>query len=114
MSGYHIALNAAKIQQGATYKQYYLAEGGKICRQENIINLEQAQASAEIYSAYTAKKNCLNDITSDINHLHSETFSNQYAKAVLESDSSAVFQGKYTLLRSLLKRLGINCTKLYT
>lgn len=49
-------LKCRKIQQGATYKQYYLAEGGKICRQENIINLEQAQASAEIYSAYTAKR----------------------------------------------------------
>ena len=106
LSGYHIALNAAKIQQGATYKQYYLAEGGKICRQENIINLEQAQASAEIYSAYTAKKNCLNDITSDINHLHSETFSNQYAKAVLESDSSAVFQGKIHIAPLAVKTAG--------
>lgn len=48
----------------------------------------------------------MNDITSDINHLHSETFSNQYAKAVLESDSSAVFQGKIHISPLAVKTTG--------
>jgi len=93
-NAYHIALNAAKINENASYQQYYFAEGAKICRHETIVDLSQPQAKTEIYSAYTAKKGCLNDITTNINHLCSETVSNQYAKAVLESNSTAVFQGK--------------------
>lgn len=90
----HIALNAVKIQSNATYKQYYLANGAKFSRNENLINLEQLDARAEIYSAYTAKKDCLTDITTNINHKQPQTYSNQYAKAVLEDKSTAIFQGK--------------------
>ncbi len=105
-NSYHIALNSVKIQKKASYKQYYLANGAKICRQETNIQLEQTRAQAEIYSAYTAKKGCLNDITSNINHLQPETHSNQYAKAVLESDSAAVFQGKIHIAPSAVKTEG--------
>ncbi len=103
---YHIALNAVKIQNNATYKQYYLANGAKICRNETIINLEQSEATAEVYSAYTAKKDCLTDITTNINHNHPQTTSNQYAKAVLESDSQAVFQGKIYISPNAIKTSG--------
>ena len=93
-SAYHIALNAAKIQKSGTYHQYYKASGAKISRHENLINLEGPSANAEIYAAYTAKKECLNDITTNINHLSQNTTSSQYVKGVLEENSSAVFQGK--------------------
>lgn len=91
---YHIALNAVKIQENASYKQYYHTNSTKICRNETTINLEQENAHTEVYSAYTASKNNLIDITTNINHLHSNTTSNQYAKAVLEETSQATFQGK--------------------
>lgn len=103
---YHIALTAAKIQKSAKYKQYYMANGAKLCRQETLINLMQTQAQAEIYSAYLAKKNCLNDITTNINHFYPETTSNQYVKAVLEDDSSAVFQGKIHIAPKAVKTSG--------
>ncbi len=103
---YHIALNAVKAQNNSSYKQYYLANGAKFSRNENIINLEQPQAQAEIYSAYTAKKDCLTDITTDINHRQPQTFSNQYAKAVLEDNSTAVFQGKIHILPNAVKTSG--------
>ncbi len=102
----HIALNAAKLYDNASYKQYYLANGAKICRQESLISLERPQANAELYSAYTAKKECLNDITANINHLCAETYSNQYAKAVLEADSSATFQGKIHIAPNAQKTNG--------
>ena len=105
-SAYHIALNAVQIQDSAHYKQYYMSNGGKICRNESIINLNQANAHAEVYSAYTAKKDCLTDITTNINHNQPETFSNQYAKAVLEDDSSAVFQGKIYIKPNAVKTIG--------
>lgn len=105
-NSYHIALNSVRVQNHASYKQYYLANGAKICRQETNIQLEQTRAKAEIYSAYTAKKGCLNDITSNISHLQPETYSNQYAKAVLESDSSAVFQGKIHIAPLAVKTEG--------
>lgn len=106
LSAYHIALNAAKIQSEAAYKQYYLANGAKFSRNENIINLEQPQAKAEFYSAYTAKKDCLTDITTNINHKQPHTFSNQYAKAVLEDNATAVFQGKIHILPNAVKTSG--------
>ncbi|MCM1322562.1 MAG: Fe-S cluster assembly protein SufD [Acetobacter sp.] len=105
-TAYHIALNAAKIQSNATYKQYYLAAGAKICRNESIINLEHSDARTEVYSAYMAKKDCLTDITTNINHKQPNTFSNQYAKAVLEDNSSAVFQGKIHISPNAVKVVG--------
>ncbi len=93
-NAYHIALNAIKVQENASYKQYYHAGNAKINRNETLINLEQIQANAEVYSAYTASQNRLIDITTKIYHLSPQTTSNQYAKAILEENSSAAFQGK--------------------
>ncbi len=93
-SAYHIDFNAIKLQKGGLYRQYYKASGAKINRHENLINIKETSAKAEIYAGYTAKKGCLNDITTNINHLSPETNSLQYVKGVLEDSSSAVFQGK--------------------
>lgn len=103
---YHIAFNALKIYEKANYKQIYYANGAKLSRQETLINLEQSQANAEVYSAYRAKKDSLTDITTNINHLVAETTSNQYAKAVLEKDSTATFQGKIHISPNAIKTSG--------
>lgn len=105
-TAYHIALNAVKQQKNSFYKQFYLSDGAKLSRQETLINLEQEEAKAEIYSAYTAKKDCLTDITTNINHLKPNTYSNQYAKAVLENDSAATFQGKIHIAPNAIKTSG--------
>lgn len=104
--GYHIGLNAARIGKDARYRQYYRAAGAKICRNETTANLEQSGAAAEIYSAYTTRKGCLNDITANINHFQPATYSNQYAKAVLESGSSSVFQGRIHIAPNAQKTEG--------
>lgn len=93
-NAYHIALNAVKVQENASYKQYYYAGNAKISRNETNLNLEQTRANAEVYSAYTASQDSLIDITTNINHHSPQTTSNQYAKAILENNSSAAFQGK--------------------
>lgn len=103
---YHIALNAIKQQEKSSYKQYYLSDGAKLSRQETLVNLDQQNANAEIYSAYMAKKNCTTDITTNINHLVENTNSNQYAKGVLEEDSTAVFQGKIHIASNAVKTSG--------
>lgn len=105
-NSYHIALNSIKIQSNASYKQYYLSKGAQISRQETAIDLQQSKSSAEIYTAYTAQKNCLTDITTNINHLSENTYSNQYAKAILEDQSSAVFQGKIHIAPDAIKTEG--------
>lgn len=105
-NAYHISLNSIKIKQDANYKQYYFSSGAKISRHENIINLEEQYASAEIYSAYTTKKDCLTDITTNINHKEPNTSSQQYAKCVLEENSSAVFQGKIHISPNSIKSTG--------
>ena len=106
INGYHISLNSIKLQSCAVYKQYYMANGAKICRQETNIQLEQKGACSEVYSVYMAKKDCLNDITTNINHLQPETYSNQYAKAVLETNSSSAFQGKIHIAPQAIKTEG--------
>lgn len=103
---YHLALNAVKQQQNSNYKQYYLANGAKISRQETLVNLDQISANAEVYSAYVAKKDCITDITTNINHLVENTTSNQYAKGVLEEESTAVFQGKIHIAPNAVKTSG--------
>ena len=108
---YHIALNALKIYEKAKYKQIYYANGAKLSRQETLINLEQPFSSAEIYSAYRAKKESLTDITTNINHLADNTDSNQYAKAVLEENSTATFQGKIHIAPYAVKTSGYQLHK---
>jgi Fe-S cluster assembly protein SufD len=106
ISANHLALNAVKQQKESSYKQFYLSDGAKLSRQETLIDLLQEKSSAEIYSAYRAKTNCLTNITCNINHLKEETFSNQYAKAVLEDNSSATFQGKIHIAPNAVKTSG--------
>ena len=108
---YHISLNAVKSQSKSSYLQFYFSNGAKISRQETFINLEQEGSKAEIYSAYKAKKDCLSDITTNINHLTKETYSNQYAKAVLEKESSATFQGKIHIAPNAVKTSGTQLHK---
>lgn len=103
---YHLSLNIVKQQKESAYKQFYLSDGAKLSRQETLIDLAQEKSSAEIYSAYKAKTNRLTDITCNINHLKEETFSNQYAKAVLEEDSIATFQGKIHIAPNAIKTSG--------
>jgi len=105
-TAFHIALNAVKQQKNSQYKQFYLSNGAKLSRQETLINLDQEDAKAEIYSAYTAKKECITDITTNINHLKPNTYSNQYAKAVLEDSSVACFQGKIHIAPNAIKTSG--------
>ena len=106
ISANHITLNAVKVQESGKYNQYYKSSGAKISRQENLISLNGSNATAEVYAAYTAKKGCLTDITSNINHLLPQTQSNQFIKGVLESDSSAVFQGKIHISPYAVKTSG--------
>lgn len=103
---YHMTLNAIKTLADSHYKQFYFSNGAKLSRQETLIDLQQQGANAEIYSAYKAKTDCLTDITTDINHLVQNTYSNQYAKAVLEKDSNAVFQGKIHISPNAIKTSG--------
>lgn len=103
---YHIALNAIKIQKDAIYKQYYYTNSSKISRNETLVNLEKSGACAEVYSAYIAKNNNLIDITTNINHIHPKTTSNQSARAILEDNSEAAFQGKIYIAPNAAKTSG--------
>jgi len=71
-----------------------------------LVNLDNDDARAEVFSMYRAKKGCLTDITTNVNHNVSNTHSNQYAKAVLEEDSGAVFQGKVYIAKDAVKSEG--------
>lgn len=100
---FHIALNVVKIFADAKYEQFYLSNGAKISRNETLVDLEKENARADVYSAYVAKALCQTDITTNINHNEAKTFSNQYAKAVLEGASKASFQGKIKIKKDAIK-----------
>ncbi len=106
VKSYHISFNAVKAQKDAKYTQYYLSDGAKIARNETLINMENVGASAQIFSAYIAKKDCLTDITTNVNHNVLETYSNQVVKAVLEGESRATFQGKVRIDKNAVKVVG--------
>ncbi len=101
--GYHIALNAIKSSRNSTYNQYYLSDGGKISRNENLVNLNHENSSANIYSTYMSHTNSLTDITTNINHLSPSTHSKQYAKGILEENSVANFLGKIHISKDSIK-----------
>ncbi len=91
---YHLALNSVIVKTEALYNQFYYSNATTINRNENLINLDQPNAQANIYSAYKTKIGCTTDITTNINHKAKNTISNQLAKCVLEDNSYANFQGK--------------------
>ncbi len=103
---YHIALNAVKVQNNASYNQYYFSDGAKISRQETLVNLLTPGASSQIYTAYKTRKDCLTDVTTNINHIQPETHSNQYAKGILASNSIATFQGKIYIAPNAVNTVG--------
>ncbi len=105
-NAYHIALNSVKIDKNAKYKQYYLSNGAKISRNETLINLDNNDACAEVFSMYKARKGCLTNITTNVNHNVGNTHSNQYAKAVLEEACGASFQGKVYIAKDAVKSEG--------
>ena len=106
LKAYNISLNAVKAHKDANYVQFYLSNGAKISRNETLANLENSGAKIDVYSAYIARKDCLTDITTNVNHKVLETFSNQYVKAVLEDESKATFQGKVRIERDAIKVVG--------
>ena len=103
---YHIALNALKIDKSAKYKQFYLSKGSKISRNETLVNLDKENATSEVFSMYRAREGALVDITTNVNHNVLNTYSNQYAKAVLEKNSKASFQGKVYIEKNAIKSQG--------
>ncbi len=106
INSYHIALNSVKIKSNALYNQFYYSKACKLNRNENIINLEQIDSQANIYTAYKTKTGCLTDITTNINHKDKNTISNQISKCVLDKDSQAVFQGKIHIAPNSEKSTG--------
>ena len=105
-NAYHTVLNGVKVYENANYKQFYLAKGSKLSRNETLINLEKVKANAEVYSMYIGKSGCLTDITTNINHKVKNTSSTQYAKAVLEENSKACFQGKVRIEKDAIRSVG--------
>ena len=103
---FHIAFNSLKSYKNSTYKQFYFSNGSNISRNENIINLEDVYANAEIYTAYKAQTKTTTDITTNINHKHPNTTSIQLAKAILEQDAIANFLGKIHIAPNAIKTSG--------
>ena len=71
-----------------------------------MVNLDKENATSEVFSMYRAREGALVDITTNVNHNVLNTYSNQYAKAVLEKNSKASFQGKVYIEKNAIKSQG--------
>jgi Fe-S cluster assembly protein SufD len=95
-TGVGVALGAAHVSvaDGATFRQFVLAEGGKLARIETHVDVEGADASVELNGVYVCGAGRHADLTSVITHFATGGETRQLIKGVAAKGGRGVFQGK--------------------
>ncbi|MBQ8870007.1 MAG: Fe-S cluster assembly protein SufD [Alphaproteobacteria bacterium] len=91
---FHIALNVANVKQNGRYDSFCLQKGALLARNETVVKLLEEKAQTEVNGAYVINGWATADTSTYIEHLHSETYSNQLVKGVVGDYAKGVFQGK--------------------
>lgn len=102
----HVALNAVRAEQNASYKSFTLQTGANVARNETFVRLVAEQAAAEVDAAYIMNGWATIDTTTDIEHLSPCTYSQQLVKGVVGGDAKGVFQGKIHIAPQAIKTEG--------
>jgi Fe-S cluster assembly protein SufD len=97
-----IVLDAAhvRVATGGTFRQFVLAEGGKLARVETHIDVEGEGAVIELNGAYLAAAGKHADLTSVITHNAVGAETRQLVKGVAAKGGRGVFQGKIVVERA--------------
>ncbi|MBQ8672088.1 MAG: Fe-S cluster assembly protein SufD [Alphaproteobacteria bacterium] len=93
-NAHHIALNSVQVKANAQYKSLCLQGSCTLARNESYIRLLQDGAKTEIDAIYCLKQQSVSDITTNIRHLATHTFSNQLVKGVVSDAAKGIFQGQ--------------------
>lgn len=105
----HIGLVDANIDRSASFNHFLIDLNRKMSRNNLEVNLLAENASCNVYGAYYTKNDEHSDSTTKINHVVSNTFSEQLYKGILANDSSAAFTGKVHVAKDAI---GVNSNQL--
>lgn len=102
----HLGRTSVSVGRSGNYESFTLTLGGRLCRREVLVDLNEEYAEARVDGAYglTAKEH--SDISSVIKHTAPHTTSHQTVKGVLAGQSRGVFQGKVHVARDAQKADG--------
>jgi Fe-S cluster assembly protein SufD len=87
------AITLGELDTAASYKAFYLSEGGLFSRHEALLNLAEKDAQAELDGIYLVADGRHCDNTTVITHAGPDTASRQAFRGVLAGDSRGVYQG---------------------
>ncbi len=90
----HVALAAVQVKEGGRYRRFCAQKGADVGRDEVVVSLREAQASAKVDAVYKMSGWATLDTTTDIRHLSAHTCSEQLVKGVVDGDAKGVFQGR--------------------
>lgn len=98
-NAYQYDLTQIRLERDSRYHGFNLALGGRLCRQELLIDLDGEGSEATANGAYLTDKKQQIDNYSQINHNVPRCQSSQCYKGILKDQSRAVFSGKVTVAR---------------
>ena len=104
-SGAGVTLNAAyvSLSEGATFRQFVLAEGAHLARIETHVALEGRGAAVELNGVYMCGSGRHADLTSVIEHKVPGGVTRQLVKGAVRAGGRGVFQGKIVVDRGAQK-----------
>ena len=104
-TGPELQLNFCRVTlgAGATFRQFVLAEGGKLARIETHVSVEGEGAQIELNGLYMCDAGRHADMTSVIEHKAGAGQTRQLIKGVARKGGRGVFQGKIVVERGAQK-----------
>lgn len=104
-TGAATALSTARVRLApeARYRQFVLAEGGKLARIETHVSVEGEGASVELNGIYMCAAGRHADLTSTIEHQVANGQTRQLIKGVARDGGRGVFQGKIVVAHGAQK-----------
>ncbi len=103
--GDSVALSSCRVrlEAGAVFRQFIIAEGGKLARIETHVDVAGEGAEVELNGVYLCAEGRHADLTSVVTHKAHGGKTNQLIKGVARKGGRGVFQGKILVERAAQK-----------
>lgn len=102
-AGVTLSMFRVRLEEGAAFRQFVLAEGGKLARIETRIEADAPGVSIEMNGVYLCNGGRHADLTSVIDHRERAGQTRQLIKGVARKGGRGVFQGKIVVERAAQK-----------
>jgi Fe-S cluster assembly protein SufD len=102
-AGTPLSLAQVRLGAGASFRQFVLAQGGKLARFETHVDAEGANAEVALNGLYLAAGGRHADLTSTVTHRSTGGVTRQLVKGVARRGGRGVFQGKIVVERGAQK-----------